>query len=352
MTALSIKRVLGVPQLPADPSTLYFVKSGEAGLVEIYISSNDGSELRHVLKKDEIASLVSAANTATASKLATARNIDLTGDASGSTSFDGSANVQIAVTLADTGVTAGQYTKLTVDAKGRVTAGDGLAASDIPSLDASKLTTGTLTLNTDGNAATATKLATARNINGVAFDGSADITINAVDSTARIAVSEKGQANGVATLGADGLVPSTQLPSYVDDVLEFADFASLPVTGEASKIYVTLDDNQTYRWGGTVYVHIPAGVGMADEAVKLAVQRNIAVTGDASWNVNFDGTANVTAALTLADSGVVAGEYTKVTVDSKGRVTVGAALVQADIPTLDYTTVTSAASVELAAVEW
>lgn len=352
MTALSIKRVLAVPQLPADPSTLYFVKSGEAGLVEIYISSNDGSELRHVLKKDEIASLVSAANTATASKLATARNIDLTGDASGSTSFDGSANVQIAVTLADTGVTAGQYTKLTVDAKGRVTAGDGLAASDIPSLDASKLTTGTLTLNTDGNAATATKLATARNINGVAFDGSADITINAVDSTARIAVSEKGQANGVATLGADGLVPSTQLPSYVDDVLEFADFASLPVTGEASKIYVTLDDNQTYRWGGTVYVHIPAGVGMADEAVKLAVQRNIAVTGDASWNVNFDGTANVTAALTLADSGVVAGEYTKVTVDSKGRVTVGAALVQADIPTLDYTTVTSAASVELAAAEW
>ena len=186
----------------------------------------------------------------------------------------------------------------------------------------------------------------------VIFNGGTDITINAVDATPRIAVSEKGQANGVATLDAAGLVPATQLPSYVDDVLEFADFASLPVTGEASKIYVTLDDNQTYRWGGTVYVHIPAGVGMADEAVKLAVQRNIAVTGDASWNVNFDGTANVTAALTLADSGVVAGEYTKVTVDSKGRVTVGAALVQADIPTLDYTTVTSAASVELAAAEW
>ncbi len=63
-----------------------------------------------------------------------------------------------------------------------------------------------------GNAGTATKLATSRTINGVAFDGSANITINAVDSTARIAASEKGAINGVATLGADGTVPLTQLP--------------------------------------------------------------------------------------------------------------------------------------------
>lgn len=351
MTALAIKRVLAVPSLPADPSTLYFVKSGEAGLLEVYVSSNDGSELRHVLNKAEVAAMVGAANSATATKLATARNIDLTGDASGSTSFDGSANVEIAVVLADTGVTAGQYTKVTVDSKGRVTAGDGLLVSDIPALPGSKITSD-LTVNTSGNAATATALQTVRTINGVDFDGTADIVINAVDSTARIAESEKGVANGVATLDANGLVPAAQLPSYVDDILEFANLAAFPATGESAKIYVAADTNSTYRWTGTQYINIPSGVGLADAAVKLNTARSISTTGDATWTVSFDGSANVSAALTLADSGVVAGTYTKVTVDSKGRATVGGSLVQADIPTLDYTTVTSAASVELAAAEW
>lgn len=56
-----------------------------------------------------------------------------------------------------------------------------------------------------------------------------------------------------------GKVPASQLPSYVDDVLEFADFASLPVTGEAWKIYVTTDTNNTYRWTWTTYVQIGWG---------------------------------------------------------------------------------------------
>ena len=110
-----------------------------------------------------------------------------------------------------------------------------------------------------GNAATATVLQTARNINGVSFNGSADITINATDATARIASSEKGAVNGVATLDATGLVPSTQLPSYVDDVLEFANLASFPATGEQGKIYVAINDNKTYRWSGSVYVYITSG---------------------------------------------------------------------------------------------
>jgi hypothetical protein len=110
-----------------------------------------------------------------------------------------------------------------------------------------------------GNAGTATTLQTARNINGVAFNGSANITINAVDSTARIASSEKGAANGVATLDASALIPAIQLPSYVDDVLEYANLAAFPVTGETGKIYVALDTNKTYRWSGTVYIYITSG---------------------------------------------------------------------------------------------
>lgn len=65
-----------------------------------------------------------------------------------------------------------------------------------------------------------------------------------------------GANNGLATLDGTGKVPSSQLPSYVDDVIEVANFAALPVTGEAGKIYVTLNTNKTYRWTGSTYVEI------------------------------------------------------------------------------------------------
>lgn len=110
-----------------------------------------------------------------------------------------------------------------------------------------------------GSAATAVALKTARTINGVSFNGTANITINAVDATSRVASSEKGAANGVATLDATGKVPAVQLPSYVDDVLEFANLAAFPATGESGKIYVALDTNKTYRWSGSAYVYITSG---------------------------------------------------------------------------------------------
>lgn len=56
-----------------------------------------------------------------------------------------------------------------------------------------------------------------------------------------------------------GVIPANQLPSYVDDVLEYASWASFPVTGEAGKIYIALDVNKTYRWGGSGYVEIGGG---------------------------------------------------------------------------------------------
>lgn len=110
-----------------------------------------------------------------------------------------------------------------------------------------------------GNAGTATTLATARNINGVSFDGSANITINAVDSTARIASSLIGSASGVCPLDASSKITTTYLPSYVDDVLEYTDLASFPVTGETGKIYVDLATNKTYRWSGSAYIYITSG---------------------------------------------------------------------------------------------
>ena len=85
-----------------------------------------------------------------------------------------------------------------------------------------------------------------------------------------IAATEKGAANGVASLDAGGLVPAAQLPSYVDDVLEYANFAGLPATGEAGKIYVTLDDSRQYRWSGSAYVQMVASPGTTDNVPEGA----------------------------------------------------------------------------------
>jgi hypothetical protein len=135
--------------------------------------------------------------TGSAATLTTGRTIGMTGDVTWtSASFNGSANVTGTATLANSGVTAGTYTKLTVDAKGRVTVGALLASADLPTYTGS-ITTGQVTTalgftpynatnpsgyitssaSITGNAATATTLQTARTINGVSFNGSADITV-------------------------------------------------------------------------------------------------------------------------------------------------------------------------------
>lgn len=81
-----------------------------------------------------------------------------------------------------------------------------------------------------------------------------------------VLATEKGAASGVATLDDNGLVPSSQLPSYVDDVIEAANFAALPAEGEGGKIYVTLDNNKTYRWGGSAYAEISASIALGETA--------------------------------------------------------------------------------------
>lgn len=64
---------------------------------------------------------------------------------------------------------------------------------------------------------------------------------------------------GIKILNSADQIPADILPSYVDDVIEVADFASLPVTGETGKIYVTLDDNKCFRWSGSTYIQITSG---------------------------------------------------------------------------------------------
>lgn len=152
---------------------------------------------------------------------------------------------------ANNAITAGTKCKITFDTKGLVTGGADLSTNDIPDL-----------------------------------------------SSTYIAVTTKGQANGVASLDGDGKVPTAQLPSYVDDVVDAyivsgatalsagwlsATSGGSALTPETGKIYVVLSSgaylNKTYRWSGTTYVEISASPAQATESqagiAEIATQSEV-----------------------------------------------------------------------------
>lgn len=90
------------------------------------------------------------------------------------------------------------------------------------------------------------------------------IGLSNVTNDAQVKRSEMGANNGVATLDSSGKVVTSQLPSFVDDVLEFESKTAFPATGESGKIYVSLDTNLTYRWGGTEYVEISKSLALGE----------------------------------------------------------------------------------------
>jgi hypothetical protein len=87
--------------------------------------------------------------------------------------------------------------------------------------------------------------------------------VDATAAAAAAAIDLSGKADLV-----DGKVPSTQLPSYVDDVLEYDNLAGFPATGETGKIYVAKDLNKVYRWSGSVYIEISASPGSTDAVAE------------------------------------------------------------------------------------
>lgn len=213
------------------------------------------------------------------------------------------------------------------------------------------------------------------------YDGNSLVDSSIAKLPNYIKASEKGASNGVATLGSDGRVPSSQLPAYVDDVLEYNNRDSFPATGESGKIYVAKDTNKTYRWSGSVYVVISdtlalgetAGtayegskgkqnadnianlttrvgsvetkatnnasaitnitngttkVGKATSADKFSSNKTLTLSGDASGSVTTDFSSNPTLTLTLSNTGVAKGTYSAVGVDTKGRVTSGGQVIE------------------------
>ncbi|WP_277220501.1 pyocin knob domain-containing protein [Peptoniphilus vaginalis] len=105
-----------------------------------------------------------------------------------------------------------------------------------------------------------------------------EVSAGKLDYTAENAAN-KGKANGYASLGGDGKVPADQLPSYVDDVLEFASKSNFPSTGEKGKIYVDLSTENIYRWSGSAYTEIsPSLITQADikklQGIEDGAQKN------------------------------------------------------------------------------
>lgn len=154
--------------------------------------------------------------------------------ADGAFSVDASGNLK----LTPTGVAAGKVGNVTVDEAGRVTAIVALTAADVPNLSWSKITSGIPT------------------------------TLAGLGVTDGLTTSMKGAANGLATLDGTGRVPSSQLPSFVDDVEEYAKKINFPVVGEAGKIYVALDTNKLFRWSGSAYIEIVAAPGSTDAVAE------------------------------------------------------------------------------------
>ena len=231
------------------------------------------------------------------------QSITISGDATGAGS------TTIALTLSNTGVTAGTYPKVTVDAKGRVTAGTTLSATDIPALSWSKITSGLPTTLSGYGITDAQPL-------------DADLTSIA----------------GLA--GTTGLLRKTDATTWTLDTTSYitASYVSANFQGLSS------DLTSIASIAGTSGILSKTGAGTwtLDTNTYLTGNQNITVTGDAT------GSGATSISVTLANSGVTAGTYTKVTVDAKGRVTTGTALSATDIPALDWTKITTGTPTTLA----
>lgn len=124
------------------------------------------------------------------------------------------------------------------------------------------------------------------------------VGLSNVTNDAQVKRSEMGVASGVATLDSNGKVPSSQLPSYVDDVLEYTNKANFPTTGETGKIYIDNTTNLTYRWGGSQYVEISPSLALGEtSSTAYSGDKGKATTDKVNTHVaNTDNPHNVTKA--------------------------------------------------------
>lgn len=146
---------------------------------------------------------------------------------------------------------------------GAVTAADTILSA-LGKLEGTKAPSASPTLTGTPIAPTATAGTNTTQIATTAFANAAATAAGSAAAAASVPTTAVGAANGVAPLGSDSKIASAYLPSYVDDVLEFANLAAFPATGETGKIYIALDTNREYRWSGSTYIQLVASPGTTD----------------------------------------------------------------------------------------
>lgn len=168
------------------------------------------------------------------------------------------------------------------------------------------------------------------------------ITVNTSDTFEQWRV----KTNDISNVVGDGATITTTATNLVDAINELRSGSiqgTLTVSDSQFRVQIDSEDAAelvlTSNGNLTISGNLIANVtGNSDTATTLQTSRNITITGDASWDVTFNGSQNVTSALTLTTTGVTAGTYTKVTVDAKGRVTTATSLSSSDVTTaLGYT---------------
>ncbi len=147
----------------------------------------------------------------------------------------------------------------------------------------------------------------------------------------------RGTANGLAELDSNGKVPTAQLPSYVDDVLEFDNKTAFPTSGESGKIYVAKDTNKTFRWSGTAYVEISASLALgetpstafAGDKGKKAYDHSQAAHAPANAEANVQSDWNES---NTGSDAYIKNKPTSMRADGGNADTVGGHTVQSDVP--------------------
>ena len=312
-----------------------------------------------------------AGNADTASKLKSAVLIGVTGDDvdNASVSFDGSKDVNVNVVLSNTGVTAGTYTKVTVDAKGRVKAGANLTANDIPNLNWSKITTGKPTtvagygitdaLKKTGDTMTGalTLAADPTQAMHAATKAYVDNVVQGLDVKASVRVATTANVNLTNVASIDGVTLAEGNRVLVKNQTNKAENGVYVKTGSA---LVRADDFSGNKVSSGAFTFVEEGTVNANSGFVLVTDGAITVGTTALEFSQFSGAGQITVGaglgkngneIYLADSGVTAGTYTKVTVDAKGRVTSAKQLASNDLPEIAWAVITGKPSSTVANID-
>lgn len=299
-------------------------------------------------------------NAGTASKLQASVKIGVTGDdvVEASSDFDGSTDVNVEVVLSDTGVTAGSYAKVTVDAKGRVTAGSVLTAADIPEIGWEKITSGKPnTLEgygiTDGVNKAGDTMTGSLILSGAPKQDLEAATKAYVDSVVQgLDIKESVRCASVENITLSGTQTIDGVALAVGDRVLVKSQTNAAENG----IYVVAEEAWTRAVDATdgkissgMFTFVEEGNINANSGFVLSTDGAITVGTTELQFSQFSGMGQVIAGtgigkngneIFIKDTGVTAGTYTKVTVNAQGQVTAATNLASDDLPEIAWAVIT------------